>query len=70
MTGTQQSGSGGNPSFDSPKKSVGGAVKSRGPVTATPGKGTPKKEVGDVRDMQQQDDESDSVEKQSNAAGP
>jgi hypothetical protein len=40
MTGSQQSGDGGNPEFDVPedKKSVGGAAKAKGPVTATPGR--------------------------------
>jgi hypothetical protein len=38
MTGSQQSGAGGNPSFDTPNKSVGGASQSSGPANANPGK--------------------------------
>ena len=40
MTGSQQSGPGGNPEFDTPqdRKSVGGAEKAMGPATANPGK--------------------------------
>jgi hypothetical protein len=40
MTGTQQSGSGGNPEFDTPqdRKSAGGVEKATGPATANPGR--------------------------------
>ena len=76
MTGTQQSGSGGNPSFETPKKSVGGVSQSKEQATATPGKGKTdpaRNEIAsptEVRSRQENDREATTIEERSNAAAP
>jgi hypothetical protein len=67
MTGSQQSGAGGNPTQPRKKKSVGGASSSHGPPRAGRGKKAP--DEGDETSLQPDDDESTQVEERGRTGG-